>query len=70
MQKLTKAISVLFLALAAGCDIGPISHESVVNSLSRYVSESVARRIVDGDKMFRPKRLPSFQRSGASVMTQ
>ena len=57
MQKLTKTILVLFLALAVGCDIGPISQESVVNSLSRYVSESVARRIVDGDKNVSPETL-------------
>ena len=57
MSKLTKAILVATLAIAAGCDIGPISQESVVNSLSRYVSESVARRIVDGDKNVSPETL-------------
>ena len=57
MSKLTKAILGLSLAIAAGCDIGPISHESVVNSLSRYVSESVARRIVDDDKNVSPETL-------------
>ena len=32
------------IALAVGCEFGLISHERVVNSLSRYVSESVARK--------------------------
>ncbi len=57
MKKLTKAILVSSLVLAVGCDIGPISDESVVNSLSHYVSESVARQIVDGDKNVSPETL-------------
>lgn len=52
MSKLTMAILVSSLALAVGCDIGPISHESVVNSLSRYASESVARRMLSSTCMW------------------
>ena len=67
MSKLTKAILGLSLAIAAGCDIGPISHESVVNSLSRYVSESVARRIVDDDKNVSPETLAELsEKQGVS----
>ena len=55
---LRRGILVSSLALAAaGCEFGPISHERVVNSLSRYVSESVARQIVNDDKNVSPETL-------------
>ena len=54
------------LVLAAGCDFGPISHESVANSLSRYVSESVARQIVNGDKNVSPETLAELSGRGGN----
>ena len=54
---LRRLILVSSLALAAGCEFGPISHERVVDSLSRYVSESVARQIVNDDKNVSPETL-------------
>ena len=54
---LRRVILVSSLALAAGCEFGPISHERVVDSLSRYVSESVARQIVNDDKNVSPETL-------------
>lgn len=54
MKPFARIILVTTLALAAGCEFGPIGPERVVNSLSRYVSESVARQIVNGDKKVSP----------------
>ena len=54
---LRRGILVSSLALAAGCEFGPISHERVVDRLSRYVSESVARQIVNDDKNVSPETL-------------
>ena len=57
MKPFARMILALSLALAAGCEFGPISHERVVDSLSRYVSESVARQIVNDDKNVSPETL-------------
>ena len=57
MKPYARMILVTSLALAAGCEFGPISHERVVDSLSRYVSESVARQIVNDDKNVSPETL-------------
>jgi len=66
MRKLTEVILVVALALTmVGCDIaGGISDERVVKSLSRYVSESVAWRIVNSDKNVSPETLAELSEKG------
>ena len=59
MKPIAKIIVGSSLAISVtGCDIaGGISDEYVVNSLSRYVSEHVARQIVNDDKSVPPDTL-------------
>ena len=64
MKPFARIILVSSLALAAGCEFGPISDERVVDSLSRYVSESVARQIVNDDKNVSPETLAELSGKG------